>query len=74
MRTHIGERGLVNDPGLDDSSRINDGLHIVCGLLLAINARGLPVGAEFRDPISLQYIADLVAWGAIGARTTESQP
>jgi len=72
-RTTVGWKGLVNDPGLDNSFRINDGLHIARGLLLAINEMGLPVGTEFLDPISPQYIADLVAWGAIGARTTESQ-
>lgn len=72
-RTTVGWKGLVNDPGLDNSFRINDGLHIARGLLLAINEIGLPVGTEFLDPISPQYIADLVAWGAIGARTTESQ-
>ncbi len=72
-RTTVGWKGLVNDPGLDNSFRINDGLHIARGLLLAINELGLPVGTEFLDPISPQYIADLVAWGAIGARTTESQ-
>ena len=72
-RTTVGWKGLVNDPGLDNSYRINDGLHIARGLLLAINEVGLPVGTEFLDPISPQYIADLVAWGAIGARTTESQ-
>ncbi|MSR13305.1 MAG: 3-deoxy-7-phosphoheptulonate synthase [Gammaproteobacteria bacterium] len=72
-RTTVGWKGLVNDPGLDNSYRINDGLHIARGLLLAINELGLPVGTEFLDPISPQYVADLVAWGAIGARTTESQ-
>ncbi|MBI2801349.1 MAG: 3-deoxy-7-phosphoheptulonate synthase [Gammaproteobacteria bacterium] len=72
-RTTVGWKGLVNDPGLDNSYRINDGLHIARGLLLGINEVGLPVGTEFLDPISPQYIADLVAWGAIGARTTESQ-
>jgi 3-deoxy-7-phosphoheptulonate synthase len=72
-RTTVGWKGLVNDPGLDNSFRINDGLHIARGLLLSINELGLPVGTEFLDPISPQYIADLVAWGAIGARTTESQ-
>ncbi len=72
-RTTVGWKGLVNDPGLDNSFRINDGLHIARGLLLAINELGLPVGTEFLDPISPQYMADLVAWGAIGARTTESQ-
>ncbi|MGH8597981.1 MAG: 3-deoxy-7-phosphoheptulonate synthase, partial [Gammaproteobacteria bacterium] len=72
-RTTVGWKGLVNDPGLDNSFRINDGLHIARGLLIAINEFGLPVGTEFLDPISPQYVADLVAWGAIGARTTESQ-
>jgi 3-deoxy-7-phosphoheptulonate synthase len=72
-RTTVGWKGLVNDPGLDNSFRINDGLHIARGLLLAINDMGLPVGTEFLDPISPQYVADLIAWGAIGARTTESQ-
>ncbi len=72
-RTTIGWKGLVNDPGLDGSFRINDGLHIARRLLHAVNELGLPVGTEFLDPISPQYIADLVAWGAIGARTTESQ-
>jgi 3-deoxy-7-phosphoheptulonate synthase len=72
-RTTVGWKGLVNDPGLDNSYRINDGLHIARRLLLALNELGMPVGTEFLDPISPQYIADLVAWGAIGARTTESQ-
>ncbi len=72
-RTTVGWKGLVNDPGLDNSFRINDGLHIARRLLLALNELGMPVGTEFLDPISPQYIADLVAWGAIGARTTESQ-
>ena len=72
-RTTVGWKGLVNDPGLDGSFRINDGLHIARRLLLALNELGMPVGTEFLDPISPQYIADLVAWGAIGARTTESQ-
>jgi 3-deoxy-7-phosphoheptulonate synthase len=72
-RTTVGWKGLVNDPGLDGSFRINDGLHIARRLLLDLNELGVPVGTEFLDPISPQYIADLVAWGAIGARTTESQ-
>lgn len=72
-RTTVGWKGLVNDPGLDGSFRINDGLHIARRLLLALNEMGMPVGTEFLDPISPQYIADLIAWGAIGARTTESQ-
>ena len=69
-RTTVGWKGLVNDPGLDGSFRINDGLHIARRLLLALNEMGMPVGTEFLDPISPQYYADLVAWGAVGARTT----
>ena len=72
-RTTVGWKGLVNDPGIDGSFRINDGLHIARRLLLQLNEMGMPVGTEFLDPISPQYIADLVSWGAIGARTTESQ-
>lgn len=72
-RTTIGWKGLVNDPGLDGSYRINDGLHLARRLLLTVNELELPVGTEFLDPISPQYVADLIAWGAIGARTTESQ-
>ena len=72
-RTTVGWKGLINDPGLDGSFRINDGLRLARGLLLGINEMGLPAGCEFLDMITPQYIADLVAWGAIGARTTESQ-
>ncbi len=72
-RTRVGWKGLINDPGLDDSFRINDGLRIARGLLRDINALGVPAGSEYLDLISPQYIADLVGWGAIGARTTESQ-
>lgn len=72
-RTTIGWKGLINDPGLDDSFQINRGLRTARGLLRDINAMGLPTGTEFLDLISPQYVADLVAWGAIGARTTESQ-
>ncbi len=72
-RTTVGWKGLINDPGLDDSFEINRGLHTARGLLRDINAMGLPTGTEFLDLISPQYIADLVGWGAIGARTTESQ-
>lgn len=72
-RTRVGWKGLINDPGLDDSFRINDGLRIARGLLRDINAAGVPAGTEYLDLISPQYIADLVGWGAIGARTTESQ-
>ena len=72
-RTTVGWKGLINDPDLDGSFRINEGLRLARGLLLEINELGLPAGSEFLDVISPQYIADLVAWGAIGARTTESQ-
>ncbi|NLA89439.1 MAG: 3-deoxy-7-phosphoheptulonate synthase AroG [Alcaligenaceae bacterium] len=72
-RTTVGWKGLINDPDLDSSFKINKGLRIGRELLLDINAKGLPAGCEFLDMISPQYLADLVSWGAIGARTTESQ-
>jgi 3-deoxy-7-phosphoheptulonate synthase len=72
-RTTVGWKGLINDPDLDGSFNINKGLRVARGLLLEINQLGLPAGCEFLDMITPQYIADLVAWGAIGARTTESQ-
>jgi 3-deoxy-7-phosphoheptulonate synthase len=72
-RTTVGWKGLINDPDLDGSFRINHGLRLARGLLLNINELGLPAGCEFLDMITPQYIADTVAWGAIGARTTESQ-
>jgi 3-deoxy-7-phosphoheptulonate synthase len=72
-RTTVGWKGLINDPDLDGSFRINQGLRLARRLLLSINQLGLPAGCEFLDMITPQYIADLVAWGAIGARTTESQ-
>ncbi|WP_049621230.1 3-deoxy-7-phosphoheptulonate synthase AroG [Frateuria defendens] len=72
-RTTVGWKGLINDPNLDGSYDIDKGLHIARRLLLDINDLGLPAGTEFLDMITPQYIADLVAWGAIGARTTESQ-
>ena len=72
-RTTVGWKGLINDPDLDGSFNINQGLRRARGLLLDINALGLPAGCEYLDIITPQYIADLVAWGAIGARTTESQ-
>lgn len=72
-RTTIGWKGLINDPALDGTFRINEGLRQARGLLLAINEMGLPAASEFLDVITPQYIADLVSWGAIGARTTESQ-
>lgn len=72
-RTTIGWKGLINDPYLDDSYQINDGLRLARKLLCDINNLGLPTAGEYLDMISPQYIADLMSWGAIGARTTESQ-
>jgi len=72
-RTTVGWKGLINDPTLDNSFQINKGLRLARKLLLDINELGLPAGTEFLDLISPQYIADMVSWGAIGARTTESQ-
>ncbi|WP_457671432.1 3-deoxy-7-phosphoheptulonate synthase AroG [Thiolapillus sp.] len=72
-RTTVGWKGLINDPDLDNSFKINKGLELARKLLLDINDTGLPAGTEFLDLISPQYVADLVSWGAIGARTTESQ-
>ena len=72
-RTTVGWKGLINDPSLDGSFEINKGLRIARELLLDINEMGVPAGTEFLDMITPQYIADLVSWGAIGARTTESQ-
>ncbi len=72
-RTTVGWKGLINDPHLDGSFQINDGLRIGRQLLLALNDMGVPSGVEYLDMISPQYIADLVSWGAVGARTTESQ-
>jgi 3-deoxy-7-phosphoheptulonate synthase len=72
-RTTVGWKGYINDPRLDGSFRINEGLRRARELLLDVAALGLPTGTEFLDLLSPQYIADLVAWGAIGARTTESQ-
>lgn len=72
-RTTVGWKGLINDPHLDETFDMNEGLRLARKLLLEINAAGVPCGTEFLDLISPQYIADLVAWGAIGARTTESQ-
>lgn len=72
-RTTVGWKGLINDPHLDGSFNINQGLRTARELLLAVNELGLPAGCEFLDMITPQYIADLVSWGAIGARTTESQ-
>ena len=72
-RTTVGWKGMINDPDLDGSFQINKGLRIARELLLDITELGLPVGTEYLDMITPQYVADLVAWGAIGARTTESQ-
>ncbi|MCU0869368.1 MAG: 3-deoxy-7-phosphoheptulonate synthase [Burkholderiales bacterium] len=72
-RTTVGWKGLINDPDLDGSFDINRGLRLAREVLLDVNALGLPAGCEFLDMITPQYIADLVSWGAIGARTTESQ-
>ena len=72
-RTTIGWKGLVNDPHLDGSCRVGEGLALARQLLLEINDLGLPCATEFLDPISPQYLADAVSWAAIGARTTESQ-
>jgi 3-deoxy-7-phosphoheptulonate synthase len=72
-RTTVGWKGLINDPYLDESFRIDEGLRMARQLLIEINRLGLPSGSEFLDVISPQYIGDLIAWGAIGARTTESQ-
>ena len=72
-RTTIGWKGLINDPHLDGSGDVNVGLQMARGLLLEVLDQGLAIGCEFLDPITPQYISDVVAWGAIGARTTESQ-
>ena len=72
-RTTTGWKGLINDPHLDDSGDVNTGLQMARTLLLQVLDLGLPVGCEFLDPITPQYISDAVSWGAIGARTTESQ-
>jgi 3-deoxy-7-phosphoheptulonate synthase len=72
-RTTVGWKGLINDPDLNNSFRINHGLHLARQLLADLAEMGLPAGTEYLDLISPQYIADLVSWGAIGARTTESQ-
>jgi 3-deoxy-7-phosphoheptulonate synthase len=72
-RTTVGWKGLINDPDLDGSFAINRGLRVARGFLLELVRAGIPTGTEFLDPISPQFIADLVCWGAIGARTSESQ-
>jgi 3-deoxy-7-phosphoheptulonate synthase len=72
-RTTVGWKGLINDPGLDGSFRVNDGLFAARAFVLEVLSLGLPVGCEFLDPITPQYLADAVSWGAIGARTSQSQ-
>ena len=72
-RTTVGWKGFINDPDLDDSFDINKGLRLARKLLMEINEMGLAAATEYLDLISPQYLADLIAWGAIGARTTESQ-
>ena len=72
-RTTVGWKGLINDPNLDESFEINKGLHLARCLLADLNEMGVPAATEFLDLITPQYIADLISWGAIGARTTESQ-
>ncbi len=72
-RTTVGWKGLINDPDLNDSYQIDRGLRLARELLLTLNTRGMPAGVEFLDILTPQYMADLVSWGAIGARTTESQ-
>jgi 3-deoxy-7-phosphoheptulonate synthase len=72
-RTTVGWKGLINDPDLDGSFEINKGLRLARGLLLDLNNMGIPAATEYLDLISPQYVADLISWGAIGARTTESQ-
>ncbi len=72
-RTTVGWKGLINDPGLDGGFQVNTGLRLARRLLLDVSALGLPVGCEFLDPITPQFIADIVSWGSIGARTAASQ-
>ena len=72
-RTTVGWKGLINDPDINESYDANKGLKLARKILRDITAMGLPVGTEFLDPISPQYVADLISWGAIGARTAESQ-
>ena len=72
-RTTVGWKGLINDPFLDNTFRINDGLRMARKLLIDVNSMGVPAATEYLDMITPQYVADLISWGAIGARTTESQ-
>ena len=73
LETTIGWKGLINDPDLNGSFNINKGIHIARQILLKINKLGIPCGTEFLDVFTPQYLSDLISWGAIGARTTESQ-
>ncbi len=72
-RTTVGWKGLINDPDLDESFHVNKGLRLARSLLLDLNSLGVPAGTEYLDVLTPQYVADLISWGAIGARTTESQ-
>src|SRR6185436_12102134 len=72
-RSTVGWKGLINDPDLDGTFQINKGLRVARGLLARLTDRGVPCGTEFLDPISPQFVADAISWGAIGARTVESQ-
>ncbi|HBC19344.1 MAG TPA: 3-deoxy-7-phosphoheptulonate synthase, partial [Alcanivorax sp.] len=72
-RTTVGWKGLINDPYMNDSFKVQDGLHIARKLLLDVAELGLPTATEALDPTTPQYVQDLIAWNAIGARTTESQ-
>ncbi len=73
-RTTIGWKGLINDPDLNGTHQISKGLGVARGLLCAITQMGLPIATEMLDPITIQYLSDMISWGAIGARTSESQP
>lgn len=73
-RTTIGWKGLINDPDLNGTHKISKGLGVARGLLSAITEMGLPIATEMLDPITIQYLSDMISWGAIGARTSESQP
>ena len=72
-RTTVGWKGLINDPDLNNTFDANKGLFLARSILYKISKMGLPIGTEFLDPISPQFVADLISWGAIGARTSESQ-
>ncbi|MGS0367857.1 3-deoxy-7-phosphoheptulonate synthase, partial [Escherichia coli] len=72
-RTVVGWKGLISDPNLDNSCQVNKGIRLARKLLIDVNQLGIPTATEFLDMVTGQYIADLISWGAIGARTTESQ-